>query len=74
MDCQPDPDGDCGAMRDSRIDPQPGDVFRKWNQTFTVDEVNQGIVSLMYANGLHWHQGTLGFRQWAKDAEVIHVA
>lgn len=59
------------VMRDPRIDPQPGDVLRKWDRNYTVDRVTQGLVRLIFPE---WEQGILFFQRWAVDSEVMHRA
>jgi len=58
-------------MRDPRVDPQPGDVLRKWGQNFTVSNNQMGLVTLVLP---YWRQGILFFQRWAADAEVMHIA
>lgn len=48
------------------MDPRVGDVLRKWNQTYTIDRVTQGLVRIG-----EWEQGILFFHRWAADAEVV---
>jgi hypothetical protein len=56
------------GLRDPRIDPMPGDVLRKWGHNYTIVTSAMGWVTTVDM-GL----GILFFRQWAADAEVIHV-
>ena len=61
--------------RDPRRDPRFGGVFHKWAQNFLINGVNQGCVFV--SPSLSAHRGWIGilhFTEWAKGAEVIHVA
>lgn len=58
------------ADRDPRTDPRKGDALKKGNTTRTVEARVEETVNW---NGNNW--GWLScWREWAKNAEVIHRA
>lgn len=60
------------ADRDPKMDPQPGDVFHKWDQNFLVDRVTQGCIFSKPSLSAHKNWvGVLYFRAWAASAEVV---
>jgi hypothetical protein len=73
------------SKRDPRINPQPGDVLRDGPLVATVTKALKTRVdydltqpnhpSPLYRAPMHCHQTIKsGWRKWAKDAEVLHVA
>ena len=71
------------TLRDPRRDPKPGDVFRKQSAIVSIDRSDK-CSFIFRANGWCddmalllpcWNEPWLPlFRQWAKGAEVLHVA
>lgn len=60
-------------MRDPRISPVTGDVFRKWDRNYLVTKNVMGAIYTMPS--LSGHREWVGikfFREWAKTAEVMH--
>lgn len=60
--------------RDPRLDPKPGDVLRHalCKRVTVVELCDQRMAYEVWENAF---DTTLGqWRQWAKDAEVIHAA
>ncbi len=60
------------TQRDPRIDPRTGDILRKWNRDFTVVSNSQGLVTSLWDQIIGQPQGILHFREFAKNAEVVH--
>jgi hypothetical protein len=58
--------------RNPRMDPEPGDVFHKWDRNFLVTRVEMGMVFVQPSLSAHkaW-VGVLFFREWAANAEVV---
>ncbi len=66
-------------MRDPRVDPKPGDRFRKGESVATIVQYSGVTLSFTFCGRLcdsppmvAWNQPWLpAFRRWAKDADVI---
>lgn len=63
----PSPDLKLGA----KLNPQPGNRFRKWDQVFQVTEVRNGRVSTLPQMSSRRSLALEYFRLWARNAEVI---
>ena len=60
--------------RDPRSAPRTGDVIRKWEQNFLINDVVMGCVYT--SPPLTAHRDWVGiqyFKEWAKTAEVVFV-
>jgi hypothetical protein len=68
--------------RDPRLDPRPGDRFRKGESAVTITRATTGTLAFTFSGKLSkappmvpWHKPWLPvFRRWAKDAEVVEQA
>jgi hypothetical protein len=69
-------------MRDPRMDPRPGDRFKKRESTATITGCSGEHLAFTFCGKLSdappmvaWYEPWLpSFRDWAKDAEVIQTA
>lgn len=68
--------------RDPRVDPRPGDVFRKRRSTVTIDHATGEALRFTFDGNIRdmppltsWYDDWVEpWRKWAKDAEVVDAA
>lgn len=58
------------SNKTAQADPQPGDIYYKWGQSFLVTQVTMGCVFTWPSLSAHrdW-VGICYFRDWATDAD-----